>query len=80
MGKKWKKILLARKLEAAKAAKEVKVVAPEPPPAPKPEPVPAPVIEKVAEKVAVKKVEEKPKPKRSYKAKKNSTAKKKVKK
>ena len=70
MGKKWKRTWLRRKLEAEKATapEPVKKVAP----APKPEPVPEPVVEK--------KVEEKPKPKRSYKAKKNSTAKKKVKK
>ena len=66
MGKKWKKLWLLRKVEAAKQALEIKEekVAP----VPKPEPV------------VEKKVEEAPKPKRSYKAKKNSTAKKKVKK
>lgn len=71
MGKAWKRVVHRRRMEAAKAAlaqpAEEKVA-----PAPKPEPVPEPVVEK--------KVEETPKPRKSYKAKKNSTAKKKVKK
>tara|TARA_R100001086_G_scaffold238972_1_gene164061 strand:- start:267 stop:479 length:213 start_codon:yes stop_codon:yes gene_type:complete len=70
MGKKWKKLWLLRKVEATKQALEIK----EEKIAPAPEP--APVVEKKVEE----KVVEKPKPKRSYKAKKNSTAKKKVKK
>ena len=66
MGKAWKRLVHKRRIEAAKKALEIKEE--NAAPVPKPEPV------------VEKKVEETPKPRRSYKAKKNSTAKKKVKK
>ena len=74
MGKAWKRLLNKRRVEAAKEALEIK----EEKVTPAPAPAPAPVVEKKVEEKP--KPKPKPKPKRSYKAKKNSTANKKVKK